>query len=78
VVDYHDALLWTIEKLAHRDLVIYSVFCDRPFSYMFFAKMADTHKFDVRPLETSTSTSTSGDDDAGINMHIITCRYPSD
>lgn len=77
VVDYHDALLWTMEKLAHPNLVVYSVFCDRPFSYMFFAKLADTHKFNVRPIEfTRHQKGPDGgdDDDAGINMHVITCR----
>lgn len=73
MVDFHDSLLWTMEKLSHRSVTIYSVFCDRPYSFMFFAKLADTHKYDVKPIDFS-----SGDyvemDDAGINMHVVTYK----
>lgn len=72
VVDFHDALLWTLLELAHPNVVIYSVFCDRPWSFMFFAKLADTHQFDVRPVEVKKDDDC--DEDAGINMHVITCR----
>lgn len=74
VVDFHDSLLWTIQKLSHPSVAIYSVFCDRPFSYMFFAKLADTHMFRVQPLAvTSPAAARDGhDDDAGINLHLIT------
>lgn len=74
VVDFHDALLWTVQKLAHKDVEIYSVFCDRPFSFMFFAKLADTHMFDVKPIALDPAIAQQQDDDAEINMHLITLR----
>ncbi|EKX38771.1 hypothetical protein GUITHDRAFT_154621 [Guillardia theta CCMP2712] len=37
--DFHDNLIWTILQFVKPGTIIYNVFVDRPFSFMFFAKI---------------------------------------
>jgi len=40
--DFHDGLVWTLQQLVQRPgTLVYNVFVDRPFSWMFFAKVND-------------------------------------
>jgi hypothetical protein len=48
--DAHDALLYTLQKLASPKTVVYSIFCDRPWSFMFFVKVHDAGGFKVEAI----------------------------
>jgi len=69
--DYHDDLLETFQKVCSPTAVAYSVFLDRPFSFMFFAKLHDTNEFSVNQIE-SSELDMLGLENPDIHMHIIT------
>jgi predicted nicotinamide N-methyase len=73
--DLHDELVWTMQRLCSPKTVVYHIFLDRPFSFMFLAKVDDTDAFHV--------TAVADEDldhhdflpaDAGVHMHIFTLK----
>jgi predicted nicotinamide N-methyase len=70
--DSHDLLIETLQKVCTRDTLIYSIFCDRPFSFMFFVKMHDAGGFAVEAIPDSEIDLLGMQPDAQVCMHRIT------
>merc|ERR1712204_44954 len=47
----HDLLLWTWQHAVGPETIVYSVFINRPFSWMYFAKLHDLDLFEVEQLD---------------------------
>ncbi len=48
--ELHEELVWTVQKLCHANIEIWSIFLNRSFSFMFFALLADAGGFRVRQI----------------------------
>ncbi len=68
--ELHEELVWTVKKLSHSDIEIWSIFLNRSFSFMFFALLADAGGFRVRqiPCDDVDLLGMEGDE-LGIFMH---------
>jgi len=40
IPEIHEELVWTVKQFCHEHVVIYSIFINRPFSFMFFGHLA--------------------------------------
>ena len=40
IPEIHEELVWTVKQFCHESVVIYSMFMNRPFSFMFFSHLA--------------------------------------
>lgn len=49
--DFQDMLIWSISKLCDSTTVVWSVFQNRPFSWLFFAKLHDFGGFEVEQVD---------------------------
>lgn len=47
IPDLHPELVWTVKQFCHKDVIIWSMFMNRPFSFMFFVHVADSGGFRV-------------------------------
>ena len=68
--ELHEELVWTVQKLCHAKIEIWSIFLNRSFSFMFFALLADAGGFRVRqiPADEVDLLGMEGDE-LGIFMH---------
>ena len=68
--ELHEELVWTVQKLCHSRIEIWSIFVNRSFSFMFFALLADAGGFRVKqvPCEDIDLLGMEGED-LGIFMH---------
>ena len=69
--DLHDELLWSMRRLCSPKTVVYHIFLDRPFSFMFFAKVDDTHEFEVEAVAEEDMDRSFLPPDACVHMHIL-------
>ena len=51
IPDLHPELVWTVKQFCHRNIVIWSMFMNRPFSFMFFVHVADSGGFRVHQFK---------------------------
>ena len=52
--------------------MVYHIFLDRPFSFMFLAKVDDTHDFNVKAVDDAELDHLAFlPPDAGVHMHIM-------
>eukprot|EP00960_Hanusia_phi_P035492 751748-Hanusia_phi.AAC.1 len=70
----HEDLLWTLRQATSPGSVVYSVFCDRPFSFMFFALLHDTDEFDVEEIAEEKVDTLGMSEEAQIHLHRIVRR----
>jgi len=70
--ELHELLLWTFLKAMGPETVVYSVFVNRPFSWMFFAKLHDLDKFEVEQLEEERDFDACGLEEC--HMHRVTLK----
>ena len=47
IPELHEELVWTLQQFCHADVVIFSMFMNRPFSFMFFTHIADAGGYRV-------------------------------
>lgn len=70
--DLHDELLWSMRRLCSPQTTIYHIFLDRPFSFMFLAKVDDTHEFEVEQVhEDELEHRKFLPEDSELHMHIM-------
>ena len=69
--DSHDLLVETLQKVCKPDTLIYSIFCDRPFSFMFFVKLHDAGGFAVEAIPDEEVDLLGMQPDARVCMHRI-------
>ena len=69
--DSHDLLVETLQKVCKSDTLIYSIFCDRPFSFMFFVKLHDAGGFNVEAVADDEVDLLGMQPDARVCMHRI-------
>ena len=68
--DLHEQLLWTMRRLCTAKTRVYHIFLDRPFSFMFLAKVDDTGAFDVQAVpEDELDYLAFVPADSGVHMH---------
>mmetsp|Transcript_43692 Transcript_43692/g.138135 ORF Transcript_43692/g.138135 Transcript_43692/m.138135 type:complete len:204 (-) Transcript_43692:117-728(-) len=70
----HEDLLWTLLRVTVPGSIVYSVFCDRPFSFMFFALLHDTGEFDVEEIPEAEVDKLGMSEEAQIHLHKIVRR----
>jgi predicted nicotinamide N-methyase len=69
--DSHELLLETLQKVCKPSTLIYSIFCDRPFSFMFFVKLHDAGGFIVEAIPDDEVDLLGMQPDARVCMHRI-------
>ena len=70
--DLHEQLLWTMRRLCTAKTRVYHIFLDRPFSFMFLAKVDDTGAFDVQAVpEDELDYLAFVPADSGVHMHVL-------
>eukprot|EP00281_Chroomonas_sp_CCMP1168_P029779 CAMPEP_0206253590 /NCGR_PEP_ID=MMETSP0047_2-20121206/23236_1 /ASSEMBLY_ACC=CAM_ASM_000192 /TAXON_ID=195065 /ORGANISM="Chroomonas mesostigmatica_cf, Strain CCMP1168" /LENGTH=92 /DNA_ID=CAMNT_0053679815 /DNA_START=23 /DNA_END=301 /DNA_ORIENTATION=- len=73
--NFHDKLVWTLQRFApQQGALVYNVFVDRPFSFMFFAKVDEIpgKPFAVEQLkEDEFEDMGINDEDAKVYIHRI-------
>ncbi len=67
----HDLLVDTLKYVCTPKTVIYSIFCDRPFSFMFFVKLHDAGLFEVHQIPDADVDLLGMQPDAKVCMHKI-------
>ena len=72
IPELHGELVWTVKKMTHGSLEIWSIFLNRAFSFMFFALLADVGGYRVQqiPCDEVDLMGMEGDE-LGIFMHHI-------
>eukprot|EP00277_Geminigera_cryophila_P016641 CAMPEP_0179437762 /NCGR_PEP_ID=MMETSP0799-20121207/21600_1 /TAXON_ID=46947 /ORGANISM="Geminigera cryophila, Strain CCMP2564" /LENGTH=244 /DNA_ID=CAMNT_0021218913 /DNA_START=1 /DNA_END=735 /DNA_ORIENTATION=+ len=70
--EFHDNLVWTLMQLVKPGTIVYNVFVDRPFSFMFFAKIDELpgKPFQVQEIKEEEYDNLGlDDDDAKVFLH---------
>jgi len=70
----HEMLVDTLKRVCSPETVIYSIFCDRPFSFMFFVKLHDADAFEVQQISDDDVDLLGMQPDAKVCMHKIWLR----
>lgn len=70
--DFHDGLVWTLLQLVRPGTIVYNIFVDRPFSFMFFAKIDELpgKPFQVEQIKEGDFDNLGlNDEDAKVYIH---------
>eukprot|EP00798_Chlamydomonas_sp_ICE-L_P015589 gene15589-21688_t len=65
----HDDLLWSLKELTHPKTTVFSCWCNRPFSFMFLAKLHDMEFFDLKVIDEFDHLGMEVDH---VHLHLIT------